>query len=373
MYLRKILNSRRQINKFIWLKILILSCIVIPIKPIVAQEESSPLIVSTRHFPPFVFEEENGEYTGFSIDLWDAIASEVGIEYQLYSEENVTGLINSVVEEKADISVAGISMTSEREEIIDFSHPFFESGLKILVRGEQLSPLRLIFRYIFIPGIWITIGILSVVTIIAAHVIWLLERQENDEMFPKSYWRGIWESFWWSVVTLVTVGYGDKTPKTVGGRIIATIWMFSGILLISYFTASVSSALTVQRLDSHIAGYQDLRGKSIATIAGSTSVDFLSNLSVNVVTFHSLDDAHRALENERVEAIVYDSPVLLNYINENPEYNLKTVGNLFDPQSYAIVLPLGSENRNTINRALLTLQEEGVYDEIYQKWFGDNF
>lgn len=353
------------------IKILVATVITfITTKPLSAQQEIDTLQVSTRSFPPFVFEEENGEYSGFSIDLWDAIADQLELEYQLYSEDNVQQLLNSVIEGRADISVAGISMTSEREQIIDFSHPFFDSGLNIMVSGQTNTPWKIALRYIFVPTIWITIGVLCLFTIVAAHMMWVFERKENHQMFPRHYWRGIWESFWWSVVTLVTVGYGDKTPMTVGGRIVATVWMFAGILLISYFTASISSSMTVDRLDSQIRGYQDLRGRAVGTIQGSTSVSFLRNLSANVVPFDNINSAYQALQNEDIEAIVYDEPVLLYLINENEDNNTRIVGNTFDVQSYAIVMPRGSSYRNDINRAILSLREDGTYDEIYERWFG---
>ncbi|MBE9221091.1 transporter substrate-binding domain-containing protein [Cyanobacterium stanieri LEGE 03274] len=374
MFVPTKINVLHFVKQNSWIKIIIFSVIIIFLKPVSAQENTNTLRVSTRPFPPFVFEDNNGKYSGFSIELWDEIANSMGVEYELYSEDNVEELLNSVVEGRADVSVAGISMTSEREQIIDFSHPFFDSGLNILVSGEPLSPLRMVINYIFVPSIWITVGILCLFTIFAAHIMWFFERKENDEMFPRRYLRGIWESFWWSVVTLVTVGYGDKTPTTAGGRIVATIWMFAGILLISYFTASISSSMTVDRLDTQIRGYNDLRGRSVGTVAGSTSVDFLNNLSANVVVFENIERAYEALKNDDIEAVVYDEPVLLYLMNRQENYNhsSKIIGNTFDTQSYAIVLPRGSSYRNEINRAILSLREDGTYDQIYERWFGSN-
>jgi len=373
MFAPKKINFPHLITNFFWIKLVVLGISIISAQPLLAQEKNDPLRVSTRPFPPFVFEQENGEYSGFSIDLWDEIANKMDIEYELHSEDNVQELLNSVIESRADVSVAGISMTSEREQIIDFSHPFFESGLNIMVSGEPISPFRMAINYIFVPTIWITVGILCLFTILAAHMMWIFERKENTQMFPRKYWRGIWESFWWSVVTLVTVGYGDKTTTTAGGRIVATIWMFAGILLISYFTASISSSMTVDRLDTQIKGYNDLRGRSVGTVEGSTSVEFLQNLSANVIAFDSIEEAYEGLIIQDIEAVVYDEPVLLYLINERgSDHSTKIVGSTFDVQSYAIVLPRGSRYRNDINRAILALRENGTYDQIYERWFGRN-
>ena len=81
--------------------------------------------------------------------------------------------------------------------------------------------------------------------------MWLFERKRNKEMFGQGI-KGLGAGFWWSAVTMTTVGYGDKAPVTAAGRTIGFIWMFAAILLISGLTASIASALTVSSLDSKI-------------------------------------------------------------------------------------------------------------------------
>ncbi|AFZ55261.1 transporter substrate-binding domain-containing protein [Cyanobacterium aponinum] len=328
------------------------------------------LKVITNSFPPLVIIDQE-KYTGFSIELWDAIASELNIDYTIKRKNNVQELIDGVMAGEADVAIAGISMTSEREKIIDFSHPIFESGLKILVSGKQASPFVVFLRSFFSPILWNTMGFLVIVTIICAHLMWFLERKKNSEMFPQKYFKGIWESFWWSIVTLVTVGYGDKTPITFGGRLLATLWMFTGILLISYFTASVSSDLTLHRIQANIHSYHDLRDKKVGTLANTTSANFLQMIGAEVITYNSIHKAYSALKNQEIRAIVYDAPVLMYYAKQDTKYNLQVVGHVFEPQDYAIVLQLNSIYRQPINEAILTLKENGTYNEIYQKWFGN--
>lgn len=327
------------------------------------------LRVVTNHFPPLVIIDEE-KYTGFSIDFWDAIASELDINYTIESRKNVQDLIDSVIAEEAEVAIAGISMTAEREKIIDFSHPYFSSGLKILVSGKQASPFVLFLRSFFSPTLWNTIGFLIIVTIMCAHLMWFLERKKNSEMFPKKYFKGIWESFWWSIVTLVTVGYGDKTPITFGGRVLATLWMLTGILLISYFTASVSSDLTFRRLQANIRNYQDLADKKVGTVRNTTSVQFLKTIDAQVITYNNIQEAYTALNNQEITAIVYDAPVLMYYTQQNTDETLKVIGNMFDIQDYGIVLKLNSIYRQPINEAILKLREDGTFEEIYQRWFG---
>ena len=328
--------------------------------------------VGTKPFAPFAFVQE-GKYIGFSIELWSEIANELDLEYELYGEKTVTDLLNSVSSGNTDIAIAGITITSEREKNVDFSHSFFESGLQILVPvNSQASPANSFIWLIFSPILLETIGVLLLVIVISAHLLWFFERDRNPEMFPKEYLKGIWEACWWSVVTVVTVGYGDKAPVGVGGRIVATIWMFTGVLLVSYFTASVSSALTVQQLETSIQGLNDLNGKRVATVRGSTAADYLTNRStIKKVEYELVEEAFDSLEESQVDAVVYDAPVLKNYaLNEGADA-VRVVGTVFERQSYGIALKTNSPYREPINQAILKLVENGTYNKIYQKWFGE--
>lgn len=331
---------------------------------------SKALRVGTKPFSPFSFIQE-GQYIGFSMDLWREVAEELNLEYELYGEKTVVDLLNSVSSGNTDVAIAGITITSEREKSVDFSHSFFESGLQILVPAHsQSSPVNAFVWLIFSPILLKTIGVLLLVIVISAHLLWFFEREKNSEMFPKEYLAGIWEACWWSVVTVVTVGYGDKAPIGVAGRIIATIWMFTGVLLVSYFTASVSSALTVQQLESAIQGPESLNGKKVATVKGSTAAKYLANRPIKTIEYELVDDAFNSLEESQVDAVVYDAPVLQNYAAQDGVGQVKVVGSIFERQSYGIALKTNSPYRESINQALLEIVENGTYDEIHQKWFG---
>ena len=331
---------------------------------------SKTLRVGTKPFAPFAFVQE-GQYIGFSIDLWREVAKELDFKYELYGEKTVTDLLNSVSSGNTDVAIAGITITSEREKNVDFSHSFFESGLQILVPlHSQNSPVNAFLWLIFSPILLKTIGVLLLVIVFSAHLLWFFEREKNPEMFPQEYLKGIWEACWWSVVTVVTVGYGDKAPIGVAGRVIATIWMFTGVLLVSYFTASVSSALTVQQLESSIQGPESLNGKKVATVKGSTAAKYLANRPIKTIEYELVNDAFESLEESQVDAVVYDAPVLQNYAAQDGAGRTRVVGSIFERQSYGIALKTNSPYRESINQALLEIVENGTYDEIYQKWFG---
>ena len=161
-----------------------------------AKKKEKTLRVATKRLEPFVIY-RNRRYTGFSIELWEKIADEMGINYELYGVNTIAKLLDEVKRGAADLAIAGIGMTSKREQDLDFSHPFFESGLQIMVSEDFDTPLGAIFAKVFSillsPGLLYGVGLFLMVLIVAAHIIWFLERRHNPQ-FSKGYLHGIWQS-----------------------------------------------------------------------------------------------------------------------------------------------------------------------------------
>src|SRR5262245_24772320 len=147
------------------------------------------------------------------------------------------------------------------------------------------------------------------------------------------------------------------------------MWLF-GVVLIAQFTASVTSALTLQQLNGTIHGPSDLPGKQIATVSSSTAAQYLTSKHVRFEGVAQIDQAYDLLTQGKVQAVVYDAPVLLYYAATRGKGTVQVVGPIFKQETYGIALPTGSPYRKPINEALLRLQQDGTYDEIYSKWFG---
>ena len=206
------------------------------------------------------------------------------------------------------------------------------------------------------------------ILLFAAHVIWFCERDKNIGI-SRSYVRGIFESLWWATVTVTTVGYGDKAPVSYVGRSFAMVWMFTGILFISLFTASITSSMTLNQIKDRIRGPQDLPLKMVGTVQGTTSEDYLHNIHAIPVLFPHIDDALAAFKRGEIEAVVYDQPILKYYEITKGKGTSKVIGNIFDKQQYGIALPENSSMREPLNQAILKLKESGRYDKLMAKWF----
>src|SRR2546425_9347530 len=224
-----------------------------------AQPES--LRVATRIIKPFVFE-EGGDLTGFSIELWQEIAIQLGARTEYIIKPTLRELLDATQTGEADLAIAAISITEERERSWDFSHPMFDAGLQILgpeqgqSGGGVASIVGTIFNRNFLP----VLAFLIIGALVAGHIVWFFERKRTDELVSSpSYYPGVLEATFWAASALAT--QAEAWPKSAVSRAVAVVWMFTAVLFVAYFTAAVTSALTVQQLKSDIQGPDDLPGK----------------------------------------------------------------------------------------------------------------
>ncbi len=317
--------------------------LLIAATPVFGQPREPKLRVATRIIKPFVFE-ENRALTGFSIELWQEISRQLNAQSEFIMEPSVMELLEATRSKKVDLAIAAISITAEREIDWDFSQPMFDAGLQILTpaQGSQGGIVAAIIAGVFSSAVLPILGLVLLTILVPAHLVWLFERRNSTGMIThRSYFPGIFEACWWAASTLAT--QADQMPRAALARIVAVIWMFASVVFIAYFTAAVTSSLTLQQLRGDISGPEDLPGKRVASVRGSTS-----------------------------DAVVYDAPVLLYYASHEAKGKVQVVGNIFRKESYGILFPSNSPHRKLVNEALLKIRENGIYDRLYGKWFGGN-
>jgi ABC-type amino acid transport substrate-binding protein len=326
------------------------------------------LQVYTKPIEPFSFQRD-GKDLGFALDLWTRIADKLGVEYELHWEKTVGDLIDKVKSGQGDVGIAAISITSEREKSVDFTTPYYESGLAILARAQGKGIVDLMKETFWTKGTAKGALVIVIVLVICAHLVWFFERRNNAEQFPQPYGKGLWESSWWAISTILSGGCDAKGPNHVIGRFFGAIWMLTCIIVITYFTAAITTVMTVSQLQADINGPNDLPGKEVATVGGSTAEKYLKEHGVKVHAFPTIDEAFAAMDKKQVDAVVYDEPILAYHVNVAGARGQTVVG-LFERQNYGIALQPGSPLRKQINTILLELAEEGVIDELRAKWFG---
>ncbi|MFG6115312.1 glutamine ABC transporter substrate-binding protein [Halobacillus sp. MO56] len=217
-------------------------------------------VATDNNFVPFEFlNEETGEMEGFDIDLIKAVADEAGFKVNIESMK-FDGVVSGMQSGRFDIGIAGMTITEERKETIDFSDPYYDAGLMIAVN------------------------------------------KDNNE----------------------------------------------------------------------IKSEDDLAGKKVGTRSGTTSEAYIkeNHPDAELVTFPGIVEAYMDLESGRLDAVMYDVPSVQYYV-ANDSANLKTVGDILQGEQYGIAFPKDSELVEDVNKALETLIENGTYDDIYEKWFGE--
>jgi ABC-type amino acid transport substrate-binding protein len=197
-------------------------------------------------------------------------------------------------------------------------------------------------------------------------LVWFFERKKNPEEFGNDP-KGIWHGLWWSAVTMTTVGYGDKSPKTVGGRIIGLIWMFAGLILISSITASITSSLTVHKLAYANDDIHSFRKKKIGTVNDSATETWLINhYFSNIKTYESFEDLIQGFRNSEVEMVAYDEPLLQYTVKHEPDEKWTVLNMPFNESMYGFgaskLLPL--QRKDEINKKVLHLIESDKWNQL---------
>jgi ABC-type amino acid transport substrate-binding protein len=334
--------------------------------PLYGQE---PLRVGVALFPPNVVEAEAGRLEGFDIELWQAIAENAGLEYE-FEVLPLSDLLTAVEEHRVDLAMAGISVTSVRETQMDFSHPYMTAGIRILTKTDDTPKLWLYVESAMGSGAGRALAFLVGFIVICAHVFFVAER--GSKSVSRTYLPGIFESAWFVIATMTTVGYGDLTPHRWLGRFVAFVVMITGIGLFGVLVADLSTAMTLQQLQARISQPSDLADRTVSSVRGSTSVDVARSFGAAVVEEDSIDSAIAALNEDAVDAVVFDGPPLLHYLQRRPDDANVLVAGQLTSEAYAIAVPTGSAVLETVNRSLLVLEENGLRERLYAKWFGVN-
>ena len=300
--------------------------------------------------PPFVVQTSEGDWTGISVALWDRIAKDLRLDYEFY-EDGEVDLIELVRTRRVDVGIAALTVTPEIEEKVDLTHPYLMAGLAVAVprRPDTGSEVwRALLLFLSPRVIQATTTILVVVALVGIG-IWLLERSRapNERSIGS-----LEDGFWWSVVTMTTVGYGDKTPDTRIGRVVAAGWMLVSLAMLSVFTAVLASTFTAAEF-KRVQGPDDLRYLEVGTVRGSSADRYLQTRGIDAAHFPFLLNALRALRRGDVEAVVYDDPTLRYAIDEFHWKDVVVEGSGFEPLFYGFALPEGSGLRERVNRALL--------------------
>ena len=331
-----------------------------------APATNERLRVVTTPIAPFVLPDTD-PLAGFSIDVWEAVARRMHVEFTLQAVA-ADDRFSKVERGDADVAIGLLVMTPEDEKRVDFTHPYLDSGLQIMVRAQREGRLLELFDSIPWRAIGELFGAAIVIMLLLANVLWLIERRNNPS-FRKRYLAAIGEGLWGSMLIVATGEHGDRDAPNVNKRIAVVVMWLVGVILIAQLTATVTSSQIVAHFQSEVRGPADLPGKKIAATPGTIAGDYLTGLGLPFERVANPDEGIRMLTQGEVQAVVLNSAALQYLAVKRGKGILQVVGPIFRPYKIGFVVREGSPLRKQINQALLAMIADGTYEDIYAKWF----
>jgi ABC-type amino acid transport substrate-binding protein len=283
-------------------------------------------------------------------------------------DPDIPSHLASIEQGRVDFGIAATAITSERFGRFDFSYPFYQADLGIIVDNDR-APNNLLPQ-ILRKRVIVGIALFLVYLVVAGHIIWFLEREETG-LFSTSYLDGIATGIWWTIVTMSAVGYADVYPKRRLGKVFASFVIISGAATFGIGIVILSSTLLALRLETPASlGPSDLIGRPVAVISGTQSVQLVEEHNMLPIEVRSIEEGVELFRDGKVDAVIHDSPLLKYYLKSNPDSTLGLSPQTFESFTYGITYPKGSPWREKLDMQLIKSLEDGSYRNIQARWFG---
>ncbi|CAH2084752.1 unnamed protein product [Euphydryas editha] len=380
-------------------------------KQIVEILQNKTLIVTTILSAPYCMRKEasekltgNAQFEGYAIDLIHEISKILGFNYTFklapdgrygsYNRETKEwdGMIRELLEQRADVAIADLTITYDREQVVDFTMPFMNLGISVLYRKpikqppnlfSFLSPLSLDV-WIYMATAYLGVSVLLFILARFSPYEWDNPRNCLDEPPVMENQFTLLNSLWFTIGSLMQQG-SDIAPKAVSTRMVAGMWWFFTLIMISSYTANLAAFLTVERMDSPIESAEDLakqtKIKYGALKGGSTAAffrdsnfstyqrmwSFMESARPSVFTSSNKEGEERVMRGKGAYAYLMESTTIEYVVERNCE--LTQVGGMLDSKGYGIAMPPNSPYRTAISGAVLKLQEEGKLHILKTKWW----
>lgn len=336
-----------------------------------AQPEERTVEVGLYVSPPFVMQ-QNGRFTGMAMDLWEALASKLRLRSEYRVLPTIKELVDAVAAGDIDVAVTNLTITQKRAARIDFTQPWFDAGLRIMIGEDRGTGFWELISGLRDAGFLTAYAWLAFIIIAATVVLTLFDRR-FDKDFPHRWRDGLAESFY-AVMSVATSGRPPSRKNLFGwvGRIWSAFWLVCGIAVLAYVTSSVTSVMTTLSLTNQIHNIEDLPGKDIGVFTGSVAEEFAQREGLSSRSYADIDAAVAALRNGRIDAIIGDAPVLEYYAYTNPDAALDVVGPIFEPDKYGFALMRNSALTDPLTLELLGAHETDLVDDLRIKYFGED-
>nr|WP_232574172.1 transporter substrate-binding domain-containing protein [Photobacterium phosphoreum] len=329
------------------------------------------LQVGTYSCPPFVIIDEPNNYQGLTFLLWNNIATKLNLEYTVQVLP-LKDLLAAVASGKIDIGLSCISITPEREEILDFSHSFYETNLAIAIK--QQSHWETFINLIFNKKLLQILLAVSITATIVGGIYYLLEHRVNRKLYSmKSPLARLIEGFILGLLFITKGPFNYYEFKTLTGRVITVLLAVITTLFIASITAVLASSFTLGLLNNDIKSPNDLDNVITGAKQSSTSSNFLTNHSISHKAYPTVAAMLVALDKGEINAVVADDAILRYQIKMAKSHGdfqqLQVLPYQFEKQNYGIVLGENSPYDEEINRELLQFRKSNQWKKALTEYF----
>lgn len=313
----------------------ILGLIVVAGLSLIPQFWVAEYTIWTIERKPFVYYDTDQnwwELTWFSIELMEEIAKRNDIEYTYQVEETFAEMIDNVSTATVDLAVANISITSAREKILDFSYPIYDSWLQVLIANPELAW----------SGKTIQKIVLVLFGLICVHLI--VSRYKNVFGCIPASW------------------------------LLMAVWIcWCGYMVVNVSANRAGSGSPDSELSETTAvPYKLLQSNKLWVAVWTSMSEFLDKKKISYKAYDDFTDSLQALQDGKVSAVVGDAAVSKYFANHEWASQVLLAGSVFEVDKIWIAFPADSELREIMNRSLLQIQEDGTYERLVEKYFGDN-
>lgn len=349
---------------------LMLCCLAASIGPADAEDAAAPqeIVVATKEAPPFAMKAEDGQWTGIAIELWNRIGAKLGMHTSFKEYKTVPEMLAAVTDGSANAAIAAITVTSDREKAVDFTQPYFKSGLGVAVPANKEIEWFSILRGIFRPRFFEAVGVLIGIAALVGAVIWLLERH-HTEHFSKDA-KGLGTGLWWSASAMTQAAAADKAPHTLFGRLLGMLWMIASIIIIASFTAGITSQLAAQQLQAAVRTSADLSVARTGSVPSTSAFQYLKGQHVDARAYPDVTAGLEALNAGKLDAFVYDRPILVWNVHKGFADGVTVLDKAFAGEFYAIALAEGSPLRTKIDVAMVDELRSSWWRDLVQRYLG---
>lgn len=333
---------------------------------------AQPLRVAVYDVAPYGSVGPDGLFTGVSVDLWRRVAEDLHWKYELTAVSQMDAILTGLQRDQFDAGIGAITITPERLARVDFSYPAHRSGVAVAFASRS-GPLSALTSYVAaLSGLGLLVAIMVALLFLTGILMWLVEKhagraQQAEESAVRTWHDGLY----WAAVTMTTVGYGDKTPKTSLGRFMAVLWMLGSLALVSLLSTNLVSRMTADRVAGDATPRNaDLAGLRLAAVADSSGAEYLEDQHLPYAKFVDLPAALQQLADGQVDAVVNSVGALKYAISNGFSQSVVPPSGLLAPAYMAVALPPNSPLKKPLDGALIRVTRSPEWRALEETYFG---